>query len=67
MLHGYLLGLSKLIPFEVSHYSAIYRRITKLKIDLEKTLLKYKGKDVVISLDSTGVKVTNRGEWIHDK
>ncbi|RLF52488.1 MAG: IS5 family transposase [Thermoplasmata archaeon] len=66
-LQGYLLGLSKLVPFEVPHYSTIYRRISKLKIDLEKTLLKYKGKDVIISLDSTGVKVTNRGEWIRHK
>ena len=29
--------------------------------------MKYKGKDVVISLDSTGVKVTNRGEWMCEK
>ena len=29
--------------------------------------MKYKWKDVVISLDSTGVKVTNRGEWMREK
>ena len=66
-LQGYLIGLSKLVPFEVPHYTTIFRRVSKLKIELEKTLLKYKGKDVVISLDSTGVKVTNRGEWIRHK
>jgi len=66
-LQGYLIGLSKLIPFEVPHYTTIFSRVSKLKIDLEKTLLKYKGKDVVISFDSTGVKVTNRGEWMREK
>ena len=67
-LQGYLIGLSKLIPFNAPHYTTIFKRINKLKkIDLEKTLLKYKGKNVVISLDSTGVKVTNRGEWMREK
>jgi len=58
-LQGSLIGLSKLVPFEVPHYTTIFRRVSKLKIELEKTLLEYKGKDVVISLDSTGVKVTD--------
>jgi len=43
-LQGYLTGLSKIVPFDVPHYTTIYRRISKLKIDLEKTLSKYKGK-----------------------
>lgn len=66
-LQGYLIGLSKMVSFQIPHYTTIFRRISELKLDLEKTLLKYKGKDVIISLDSTGVKVTNRGEWIRHK
>ena len=42
-LQGYLTGLSKLVPFEVPHYTTIFRKVSKLKIDLEKTLLKMLG------------------------
>jgi IS5 family transposase len=66
-LQGYLIGLSKFVHFDVPHYSVICRRINGLAIDLKRTLLRYRGKDVVISLDSTGVKVTNRGEWMRKK
>jgi hypothetical protein len=27
----------------------------------------YVGNDIVIALDSTGIKVANRGEWMHHK
>lgn len=66
-LQGYLIGLSKLVSFDVPHYSTICRRVNRLEIHLRKTLLQYEGKDVIISLDSTGIKVTNRGEWIRHK
>ena len=57
-LEGFLKGLSKLVSFSVPHYSVICRRVNKLDIQIRDTLLPYRGEDIVISLDSTGVKVT---------
>jgi transposase len=45
-------------------YSTLFRRTSALKISLN---LMDMDDDVVIAVDSTGVKVTNRGEWIRHK
>src|SRR4051794_36092496 len=47
----------------IPHYSIISRRINKLEIKINEKL----GNDIVIALDSTGIKVANRGEWMRDK
>jgi IS5 family transposase len=44
-------------------YSAIWKRVNKLHINMNPKL----GKDIVIAIDSTGVKVANRGEWMRQK
>jgi hypothetical protein len=41
--------------------------VNALDVKIEKTLKKFEGKDVIISLDSSGTKVTNRGEWLRQK
>jgi len=48
-------------------YSQIWRRVRKTLLDIEDTLLSHKDEDVVVSLDSSGVKVSNRGEWMREK
>ena len=53
---------SRRIP-KVPNYSSINRRINKLDIKVNPNI----GKDVVIAIDSTGIKVANRGEWIRHK
>jgi IS5 family transposase len=45
------------------HYSTISRRINRLEIKINESV----GNDIVIALDSTGIKVANRGEWMHHK
>jgi hypothetical protein len=45
------------------YYSTISRRINKLEIKINEKL----GNDIVIALDSTGIKVANRGEWMQHK
>jgi hypothetical protein len=35
-----------------------------LKLELTQTLLEHEGEEVVISLDSSGIKVSNRGDWM---
>jgi IS5 family transposase len=47
----------------IPHYSTINRRINKLEIKISEKL----GNDIVIALDSTGIKVANRGEWLPHK
>lgn len=67
-LEGFMRGLAKLVPgVKVPDYSTICRRVSSLRVEILDTLLGHEGKDVVISLDASGIKVTNRGEWIREK
>ncbi len=47
----------------IPDYSTISRRINRLEIRINEKL----GNDIVIALDSTGIKVANRGEWMRHK
>jgi hypothetical protein len=53
----------------IPHYSNINRRINRLDIKINEDNMKSSVHDdnFVITIDSTGVKVTNRGEWIRHK
>ena len=64
-LKGFLRGLSRFISFDVPDYTTICRRVNKVGIEIKKTLISFKDKEVVVSLDSSGV--TNRGEWMRQK
>lgn len=46
-------------------HSTIHRRITKLNLDFYKSVKHKNG--LVVSIDSSGLKVHNRGEWIRHK
>jgi len=61
---GILRGLSKLfqIPFPVICYTQICRRINKLNIQFD-----FIEENLVVGIDGTGEKVSNRGEWIRQK
>jgi hypothetical protein len=55
---------AKSIPSSIPDYSTISRRVNKLDIKINERL----GNDIVIALDSTGIKVSNRGgKWIRHK
>jgi len=47
----------------IPHYSTINRRVNRLDIRINEKV----GNDIVIAIDSTGIKVSNRGEWIRHK
>lgn len=66
-LEGFARGLKKFAPVAVPDYSTICRRVNTLGLGITKTLLDHEGEDVVISLDSSGIKVSNRGEWMRKK
>lgn len=58
--------LEKHIPIlKKPDHSTIHRRIVKLEIDFYKSVKHRKG--LIVSIDSSGLKVHNRGEWIRHK
>jgi len=66
-LEGFLRKLSELIPeIKPTDYTNIWRRGTKLNLNLPDTI-SASNEPAVIAVDSTGIKVTNRGEWMREK
>ncbi len=51
----------------IPDYSTIDRRINKLDIHVNNNNKLGGNDDVIIAIDSTGIKVTNRGEWMCHK
>lgn len=53
----------------IPHYSTINRRINNLDIKIKdnKSSKEFEYDYLIIAIDSTGIKVTNRGQWIRDK
>ena len=62
--------LKEKVP-SIPDYTTISRRINRLNIKVEDAIItdKESTKDnyIIIAIDSTGIKVTNRGQWIRDK
>jgi hypothetical protein len=50
---------AKKVP-SIPNYSRINRRVNKLDIEIKEHV----GNDIVIALDSIGIEVRNRGEWM---
>ena len=59
---GVVIAHTNKVP-NTPHYSTISRRINRLEIKINERL----GNDIIIALDSTGLKVANRGEWMRHK
>lgn len=56
--------LKELVP----DFTTIWWRVGRMKVNLDRQKVNPSERDdVVIVVDSTGIKVTNRGEWILDK
>jgi hypothetical protein len=64
-MEGFLRKLSEYIPqVKTADHTTLHKRIQKIEPFLPEVK---EGKDLVIALDSTGVKVSNRGEWMREK
>ena len=66
-MEGFVRKLSEYLPLlKSADYTTLFRRIRKLDLSLnvDPSLL---SEDVVVAVDSTGIKVTNRGEWMREK
>jgi len=64
-LEGFAKRIGKILSISALDYTTLSLRIPKLEIDLG--YKKREGEEVVIAVDSKGVKVTNRGEWMRGK
>lgn len=75
-IHAYLLPYRELEGFvrmfanhvdglRVPDYTTMWWRISRVKVELDPDV--DRTKDVTIAVDSTGIKVSNRGEWIRHK
>ena len=52
----------------IPDYSTISRRINRLDIKTEDNKnMEFEDDYIVVAIDSTGIKVTNRGQWMRDK
>jgi len=63
---GIIKATGKSIPSHPS-YSQICRRINKLNITNNRMGMDDDDDGIIIAADSTGIKVTNRGQWMQDK
>ena len=61
---GIIKATGKNMPNHPS-YGQICRRLSRLEIDSSSRI--DDDDDIVIAIDSTGIKVTNRGQWLRDK
>jgi Transposase DDE domain len=59
---GLLRTYGDTIP-SVPDYTAIHKRINKIDVVIDPRV----GNNITIAVDSTGIKVANRGEWMRDK
>jgi hypothetical protein len=65
-LEGFMRGLSQHVDgLKAPDYTTIWWRVSKMKVDMASNV--QLDKDVTIAVDSSGIKVSNRGEWIHKK
>ena len=65
-LEGFTRALSQHVEgLKPPDYTTVWWRVSKMKVDLDSAI--ERGKDVTIAVDSSGIKVSNRGEWIRHK
>jgi len=56
----------KSLPGNPPSYGHICKRINRLNIDIKRDRTDDEDDDLIISIDSTGIKVTNRGQWMNE-
>ena len=65
-LEGFMRALCQHVDgLKAPDYTTIWWRVAKMKVDVASFV--ELDKDVTIAVDSTGIKVSNRGEWIRKK
>lgn len=57
---------AKKIP-SIHDFSTINRRVDRLDLKIENKNKKLQEEYIIIEIDSSGIKITNKGEWINKK
>ena len=66
-MEGFVRRLAAFIPgLKAADYTTLFRRIQRLDLSLP-VVPELLAEDVIVAADSTGIKVTNRGEWMREK
>lgn len=63
---GIIKATGKSLPDHPTSYGHICKRINKLNIHINNSKID-DDDDLIIAVDSTGIKITNRGQWMYDK
>jgi hypothetical protein len=62
-LEGFLRALSGFVPgLSSADYTTLWQRISNLELNIP-----VPDNDIVVAVDSTGIKVTSRGDWMREK
>ncbi len=68
---GIIKATGKILPANPPSYGHICKRINRLNIDIKRDkTVEDEDEDedyIIVSIDSTGIKVTNRGQWMNEK
>lgn len=65
-LEGFMRALSQHVDgLKAPDYTTIWWRVARMKVDVASSV--ELDKDVTIAVDASGIKVSNRGEWIRKK
>jgi hypothetical protein len=64
---GIVKATGKRLPSNSPSYGHICKRINRLNIDIKRDKTVDDDDYIIVSIDSTGIKVTNRGQWMSEK
>ena len=64
---GIIKATGKRLPSKSPSYGHICKRINRLYIDIKRDKADDGDDYIIVSIDSTGIKVTNRGQWMSEK
>lgn len=64
---GIIKATGKRLPSNSPSYGHICKRINRLNIDIKRDKTVDDDDYIIVSIDSTGIKVTNRGQWMCEK
>jgi hypothetical protein len=64
---GIINATGKRLPSNSPSYGHICKRINKLNVDIKIGQIDEDDDYTIVSIDSTGIKITNRGQWMAEK
>jgi len=67
MLEGILRVLGEVVLVRVPDYTTLWHRLKDVRLPVKAPVLNCGEDGFVIAVDSTGLKVSNRGEWLREK